>query len=650
MKNILLLFVALISMNSCFSQLPLGEYTSKNKKAIALYESAMKNYNYRKNALAKEELKKAIERDPLFVEPHLFLAELYAGENKIQQAIDEIVKALKINPTFEKKAYYRLAMFELRLGQYAVAKKDFDTFLSYKYTNPSFRAGAEKGLANCNFAIKAIENPVPFEPKNVGPGINSSLDEYFPAVTADNQLFLFTRNNRIGDNHLQEDFLVSQRADSIWQRSHLIGNKINTPGNEGAPTLSADGQLLFFTVCADIRGNWGADRKGVGACDIFYTQKVGAGWSKPYNLGRDVNTVYRETQPSFSADGKKLYFVSNRPGSLGKHDIYVTTLGDNGRWGRPVNLGDKVNSVGDEESVCISSDGKTLYFGSNGHIGMGGYDIYMSRLDENGKWGEPVNLGYPINTFGEEHSLLVNAAGEIAYFASNKKGGYGGLDIYQFELYEAAQPGDITYVKGKVYDATTKKPLGAHFELIDLATAKSVLISDANVGNGEFLVTLPIDKNYALNVSYPGYLFYSENYALKELTDKSKPFVMDVPLLSVLDSGVVVELKNVFFETAKFDLKPESKIELDKLVAFLNLNGTLRIELGGHTDNVGDKKMNLLLSKNRAKAVYDYLITNGIVQARLSYKGYGDTKPKVENDSAVNRAKNRRTEFKVIGN
>jgi outer membrane protein OmpA-like peptidoglycan-associated protein len=217
-----------------------------------------------------------------------------------------------------------------------------------------------------------------------------------------------------------------------------------------------------------------------------------------------------------------------------------------------------------------------------------------------------------------------------------------------FDLYEGARPGKITYFKGKVYDVKTKAPLGAHFELIDLETSKTVIESDANSGNGEFLVTLPIDRNYALNVSMPGYLFYSENFALKELADKTKPFLMDVPMQPI-DTGSVIELKNVFFETAKFDLKPESKTELNKLIAFLNMNKTMRGELSGHTDNVGDKKMNMTLSLNRAKAVYDYLVANGIDARRLSYKGFGDTRPKVKNDSDVNRAMNRRTEFKVVG-
>ena len=647
MKHLFNFLIVLILAVPCKAQLPPGMYSSTNKKTIALFESALKSFEARNDVQAKEYLLRAIEKDPVFIEPHLLLAEMLTESKQIQAAIDEYFKTLQINPSFDKKTFYNIANLEASIGKYSDAKKDYEMYLKNQYINPDSKIFAERGLANCNFAIEAMKNPVPFEPMNMGASINSPFYEYFPAITADDQTFLFTRNNRTDGGDGQEDFLLSKKVNNVWQPAKLLGNTINSSENEGAPSLSADGQLLFFTVCPMDKG-YGNDRKGYGACDIFYSQKVQDDWSKPYNLGPNINTQWRETQPSFSSDGKSLYFVSNRPGGFGKHDIYVSTLKEDGSWGRPVNLGKKINSDGDEESVFIHPDGKTLYFGSNGHVGMGGYDIYVSRMNDKGEWETPVNLGYPINTYGAEHSLLVNGAGDLAYFASDRPGGFGGLDLYQFDLYEAARPGKITYVKGKVYDARTKQPLGAHFELIDLSTAKQVMTSDANPGNGEFLVTLPIDKNYALNVSQNGYLFYSENFSLKESTDKTKPYLMDVPLQPI-DTGSVVELKNIFFETGKFDLKPESKAELNKLVTFLTLNKTMRIELSGHTDNVGDKKMNLTLSENRSKSVYDYLITNGIDAKRLTYKGYGETKPKVKNDSDENRAINRRTEFRVIG-
>lgn len=646
MKQRLLLLLAIAGMISCKAQLPPGEYSSTNKKAISSFQTALKLYESRQDQKAMTELANAMTKDPNFIEPHLLMAQIQTEAGKKQEAIDEYVKALTINPKFDKKTYFLLGNLEASVGKYADAKKDLETYVKNQYINPDSRDMAEHLLANCNFAIEAMKNPVPFEPKNLGASINSPFYEYFPAITADDQTFLFTRNNRTKETDIQEDFMISTKQNGNWKPAELIGSGINSRENEGAPSLSADGEILFFTVCPMYSG-YGNDRKGYGACDIFYSQKVGDQWSKPYNLGPNINTQYRETQPSFSSDGRSLYFVSNRPGGMGEHDIYVSKLQSDGSWGRPMNLGKNINSDGDEESVFIHPDGKTLYFGSNGHVGMGGYDIYVSRMDDKGEWGTPVNLGYPINTCGDEHSLLVNGSGNLAYFASDRPGGFGGLDIYQFELYEAARPGKITYVKGKVYDAKSKKPLGAHFELIDLESGKTVVESDANSGNGEFLVCLPIDKNYALNATMDGYLNFSANFALKELADKTKPMQLDVPMQSI-DTGSVWELKNVFFETAKYDLKPESKAELDKLVAFLKSNTTIKGELSGHTDNVGDKKMNLTLSQNRAKSVYDYLVTAGIDAKRLTYKGYGDTRPKVKNDSDINRAMNRRTEFKIL--
>jgi len=649
MKKIIFLFFASIAIVSCKAQLPPGEYTSTNKKAISAFESAIKYYQAGKDEEAEKEVLKAIEKDANFIEPHLLYAEILQVKRQTEKAIDEYVKAISINPTFNLSNFYNLANLEVSIGRYEDAKKDYERFLKKQHINPDARESAERSLANCNFAINAMKNPVPFDPKNMGLAINTNLDEYFPAVTADEQTLLYTRNNRNEAKPLQEDFLISKKADNVWQTSTLIGNGINTEGNEGAPCLSVDGQLLFFVACQEkADGTYAGGRRGLGSCDTFYSEKVGEKWATPFNIGSSINTNQYETQPSFSADGKTLYFVSRRPGGIGETDIYVSTLNVNGVWSAARNLGPMINTPGKEESVFIHPDGKTLYFGSNGHVGMGNLDLYVSRMDEKGQWQTPVNLGYPINTYGDENSILVAASGNVAYFASNRVGGQGGLDLYQFDLYEGARPGKVTYAKGKVYDIKTKKPLGAHFELIDLETGLVMMESNANSGNGEFLMCLPIDKNYMLNASIDGYLFFSENYALKELADQMKPIVLDVPMQPI-ELENIMELKNVFFETAKFDLKPQSKAELDKVVAFLNKNKTISGELSGHTDNVGDKKMNQVLSQNRAKAVYDYLIAHGIDAKRLTYKGYGDTKPKVANDTDEHRQMNRRTEFKVLG-
>lgn len=647
MKKLILL-ACLFIVSYCKAQLPPGEYTTTNKKAIFAFESALKSFQAGNDKKAIEELTAAIQKAPEFIEPHLLYAEILHSKNQVKPAIEEYQKAIAISPGFNLNNFFTLAQLEMSIGDYKNAKLDYQSFLKKTHMNPDSKETADRQLRNCDFAIEAIKNPVPFDPKNLGPAINSPADEYFPAVTADDQTFLYTRCDRAHPETTQEDFLISKKVDGNWTPSVLMSG-VNTPGNEGSPNLSADGQLLFFVACqASADGSYGENRRGYGSCDIFYSQKVGTKWSAPYNMGPKINSPSWESQPCFSADGKTLYFVSQRPGGFGGGDIWYSNLEANGSWGKPINIGANINTPEDEESVFIHPDGKTLYFGSRGHVGMGGLDLFVARKDEAGEWGKPVNLGYPINSYADENSILINGLGNLAYIASAKEGGLGGLDLYQFELYENARPGKITYMKGKVYDARTKDPIGAHFELIDLETSKITIASDANTGNGEFLVVLPIEKNYALNVSQEGYLFYSENFSLKNLADKSKPYLMDVPLQPI-DTGSVVELKNVFFETAKFNLKPESTVELDKLVHFLTVNKTLRIELDGHTDNVGDKKSNQLLSQNRAKAVYDYLIAHTIDAKRLSYKGFGDTRPKVKNDTDENRAMNRRTEFKVVG-
>jgi outer membrane protein OmpA-like peptidoglycan-associated protein len=297
----------------------------------------------------------------------------------------------------------------------------------------------------------------------------------------------------------------------------------------------------------------------------------------------------------------------------------------------------------------MHSDNQTLYFTSNGWTGMGGIDIYYSKKNDDGKFSKPVNLGYPINTFNDEGFLIVNAKGNMAYYSSDRQGGFGGLDIYSFELSEKVRPVAVTYLKGVVYDKNTGKKLKAKFELTDLATEKVVFESYSDQITGEFMVSLPTEKNYALNVSKDGYLFYSENFTLTGVYDKTKPYEKDIPL-QPLAVGEVVVLKNIFFDFDKTDLKPESEVELQKLIEMLRKNVKMKIEISGHTDNKGTADYNQKLSENRSKAVYIYLIEKGIDKTRLSYKGYGLSKPIDTNDTEEGRANNRRTEFKVIEN
>lgn len=652
MKRISLIILAiLLNVFANAQTLPPGSYTSTNKKAIKYYEEGKKYYEYRKDKEAEEVLLKAIKEDDNFVEAHSALAYMLLEHGRAKEGIPHFEKAVAVNAKFYPQNYYFLANAYIMDGQYEKAVTAYESFMKMERVSPQMKEAANSEIKNAKFGAQAIKNPKPFKPVNMGPGVNTNYNEYFPSITADSRQFLFTREITQGAQIRQEDFYISTKANAKWENAVPMTG-VNTPGNEGAPSISADGNYMFFASCMEMSGDYGSpDRKGYGSCDIFYSQKVNGKWTKPVNVGPPINTANWETQPSFSSDGKTLYFVRGliSRGDIKEQDIYVTTIDASGKFTSPVKLSDKVNTPGQEESVFIHPDNQTLYFSSDGHPGMGRLDIFMSKKQADGSWGEAINLGYPINTNEDENSLLVDPSGKLAYFASNRAGGYGNLDIYQFDMPEDIRPEKLTYVKGKVYNAKTKEPLEAKFELFDQETQQNVTESYSDKA-GQFLVTLTANKNYIVNVNRDGFLFYSDNFSLKgKVADFDKPFVLDIPLQPI-DTGSTVELKNVFFDVNKWDLKPESKAELDKLILFLAKNPNIKIELGGHTDNSGDKAFNKTLSTNRAKAVYDYVITNGnITAARLSYKGYAETRPKVPNDTPENKAKNRRTEFKVIG-
>ncbi|MDA9312060.1 OmpA family protein [Vicingaceae bacterium] len=639
----------LLILFSCNSSISLAQSTSSDKKAQKLYTEAQALYQAYKLNEAELTLHKALEQDPKFVEAQTLLAYIYIDSNQKEKAKASFEKAIAINPRAIPNNFFFLGELELNEGNYEKAKQHLSQFISIEEVNPKLLDGANQQLSNIDFAIEAKKKPYPFKPINLGANINSEFLEYFPSMTVDEKTILFTR--RLPDTKsptkYNEDFYIATKVNREWQKAQNMGPPINTEINEGAPSLAANGQLMIYAAC-EIFGNYGAGKLGKGSCDLFYSVKNDQVWTKPINLGGLINTNNWETQPSFSADGKSLYFVKGKTGmqSMSDGNIYVTKLQPEGNWSKPTPLNANVNTTGNEESVLIHPDGKTLYFSSDGHVGMGGLDIFMSQLDENGEWGPAVNLGYPINTHKNENSLLVSPNGKIAIFASDREGGYGGLDLYQFELPQDFAPNKVTYFAGKIYNSNTKKPLGARFELLDLETGEAIIEAYSDKSTGEFLVTLPTGKNYALNSSKNGYMFFSENFSLMNY-ESDEPFIQNVPLNPIL-AGEKIILKNIFFETSKYNLKKESKVELDKLVAFLTKNENLIIEIGGHTDNVGNAQLNLTLSTNRANSVREYLTKNGIDTGRLETKGYGANEPIADNSTAEGKAKNRRTEFKIV--
>jgi outer membrane protein OmpA-like peptidoglycan-associated protein/tetratricopeptide (TPR) repeat protein len=623
-----------IVFTSCYSQVQ----TLKNvdKKAANYFNEARVALMQGQSAKSIEYLKMAVEVAPNFIDATSTLGQFYYTYNHDNVKAEELLKkAIELDPNYDFNNYITLAQIKLSEQKYEEAVEFANKIIDSKEEGATDRLKKEATRLknNCDFAKEAIAHPVPFTPINMGAGVNSTQDEYFAALTADDQYLYMTRSNK-GMNG--EDIWYSIQKDKVWSKALPVGANINTPdNNEGAHTISPNGKYLIFTGCnlAD----------GLGSCDLYISKRNGDDWDPARNLGPAINSRGWESQASISGDGKDLYFTRR----VGNHtDIFVSYLDEKTGFSQAVSIGSPINTENIEERPFIHPDNQTLYFSSDGHPGMGSMDMYVSKRNPDGTWSTPKNLGYPINTSDNESGLFVGSGGNIAYFSSTRKGGIGGEDIYSFELPKESRPDEVTYVKGIITDADTKMMLQANIQLYDVATGQKITSMTSDAKNGSFLVTLPIGKDYMCNVSKDGYLFYSENFSLINYTDK-EPFLLDIQLNKIKE-GVSIVLKNIFFETAKATLKDESKTELNKLVELLTKNPTIKIEIGGHTDNVGVDAENLKLSDARAVAVKNYLTANGISADRLSTKGYGETQPIADNNTEVGRAKNRRTEFKVI--
>ncbi len=626
----LLTIILFLLPGLCFGQ---KITSSTNKLAQKYYDQANQSISNKVYDRAVSELNKAIAEDNRFTAAYQQLGDIHRKLSDYPKALVSYKKVLEIDPEFYNLTYFGIAESELNTGDYANALIHFRKYASFAGISDESKIRTAKYIADCVFSIEALKNPVSFKPVNMGSDLNSTQDEYLPVITADEEKIIFTR--KVSKN---EDFYTSSKTQDKWSTAKSLSPNINTfEFNEGAQCISPDGNYLFFTGCNR--------PDGMGRCDIYISKWEGSEWSQPFNIGAPVNTAGWESQPSISADGRTLYFVSTRNGGKGGYDLWKSDLSPDG-WSTPANLGAGINTPYDEQSPFIHPDDETLYFSSNGWPGLGNKDLFMTRKKGVSGWEKPQNLGYPINTFGEESGLSLSSSGKLAFFASDKAGGSGGFDIYSFEMPEKLRPKAVTYVKGIVYDKGTKQPLEAKIQIINLKNRSFAFDDITDPVEGEFLATMAPGNSFALNVSKPGYLFYSQNFT-PDLKQAVKPYMIEIPLQKIEVGGMVV-LNNIFFDTNKFDLLPESKTELSQLVAFLKENPAVFIEIAGHTDNVGDDKSNLTLSENRAKTVYDYLITNKVSSSKLSFKGYGESMPVNDNNTEENKQNNRRTEFKIL--
>jgi outer membrane protein OmpA-like peptidoglycan-associated protein/Tol biopolymer transport system component len=611
-----------------------------SKRLQRMFDEARQFHTQQNYDLAIESSLKILEHDSTFVDAHLLLADVYHEKGNTASEIVHLAKA---------GGYSEMPLIQLRLGNayfstgaYEKALDRYQTYLNSGWASPVFQQEVERKLESCLFALEAIKHPVEFEPEQLPNTVNSEYDEYWPSLSIDQQRLVVTRLITSPDKQPQEDFYMSEYSDGNWNEAQPVA-EINTPENEGAQALSADGNILFFTAC---------NRPGgAGSCDIYYSVRREGRWSTPVNAGGVVNSAYWEAQPSFSSDGRYLYFSSNRVGGKGMRDIWRAELlgtEQNGRllWDKPVNLGDSINTPGNETSPFIHAGNRDFYFASDYHTGMGGFDLFLSKLENDSVFSRPRNLGYPINTFNNEQGLHIGADGLTAYFSSARDS-LAGLDIYSFHVDESIRPHPATYVKAFVSDAETGKPVKAQIDLLNLATLGENERHEVTDSQGEVLLCLPSGENYAFSVSKEGYLFYSNAFDLRDARQIYNPYELHIELEPVR-VGAEMNLYNIYFETDSFRILAESEPELQQLVEFLQTNPALSVEVQGHTDDTGSPERNMDLSEKRARSVVDYLVEHGVRKGRLQWAGYGENRPVAGNDSEEGRSQNRRTAIKIL--
>jgi len=582
-------------------------------------------------------------------------------------------KAVKLLPTVDPMVQYYLGRLYHLSANWDAAITAYRSYLATLNSDPSENrdriADMNRKIQECVTGKELQKNPQRVFIDNLGSTVNSADPEYTPIITADESEMLFTsrRSTSTGglkdeDNQFFEDLYQTNYVNGAWTTPVNMGKPINSDDHDATAGLSPDGQKLY--VYRPTHGG-----------DLYECELKGATWTEPERMNKNINSDGHESSVSLSFDGKKLYYISDKEGGLGNRDLWVSTMDPKGKWGPSANLGAPINTMYGEEGVFVHPDGKTIYFSSQGHNTMGGYDIFKSEFKD-GKWGEPENLGWPINGPDDDVFFVVSANGKHGYYASNKSDGQGEKDIYKITFLGAEKPlalssednllagiaqpvknvepaksvevktANVTILKGTVTDKATKLPLGAQIEIVDNTLQQTIATFTANSSTGKYLVSLPSGRNYAIVVKMDGYLFHSENFDIPIIASYQE-VTKDVELEKIAVGSTIV-LRNVFFDYNKSTLKPESSAELDRLVKILQDNPSIRIELSGHTDSRGTEELNQKLSEARAKACVDYLVSKGIAASRLEYKGYGETRPIDTNDTEEGMANNRRTEFKII--
>lgn len=646
-----------------------------SKKVAKQFDEAMSNYAQARKMAAKlpasadryyleanRLLKEVIEVDAEFAPAYYYLGciNVFKKENNLTAAEKYFKKAIEFCPESMHDAYFQLGKIYFGLDKYDQAELNLKKYLDKpeEITDDSIQIEAAEMYDWAKTAMELLSKPVSFDPEIV-PGISSKFDEYLVIISPDNEKAFYTRRIEVKDMsswasemELKEKFFVSNRkpqsgkplSEIPFDSGQPMPDPFNMKLNEGGATVTIDNKELIYTICHMPERT---DPNQYINCDLYYTRFEFGGWSDIIPIDAVNTSDHWESQPSISSDGKTLYFISDRPGGIGGYDIYTSTRDESGSWSAPQNMGKIVNSKGNEKSPFIHTDSQTLYFSSEGRPGMGGYDIYYARMDDNGTWQKPVNIGYPINSKYDDVGFFVSTDGKYGYFGSNNMSeGLGGWDFYSFELYEEARPEKVLFVKGTVKNEQDDKPVEAKIEIKNLTT-KEIREIPVDHETGEYVAAIKFESDFMLTVKKPDFV-YESTYISKEDSSFAEPTSVDVDLEPV-QLGKAYRMKDIYYESNSADLTAESKKVLDEFIEFLNENPNIKVKIQGHTDNIGGDAFNLTLSENRAHSVYEYLVSRGVSSSRLSYKGFGETQPVDTNDTEAGRAMNRRTEFLVTG-
>jgi outer membrane protein OmpA-like peptidoglycan-associated protein/tetratricopeptide (TPR) repeat protein len=607
---------------------------SENKKSVKSYKDAESVFKTKKDYdKALDLAQTAIDADPENSWAYL-LASQIAQKKKDYKTMEEMLsKSLELCEYVDADAYFQLGWLQYDLKKYKESVKSLRKFFDFGKVSEDHARKADSMIVRADL----LAHPVPFEPQPL-PGVSTPAPEYLPYISPDNDWIYFTRRFDMAQKGLftsvsVEKFMFSQRRNGTFDNGKPLDwpfNKENIT-NEGGASITLDNKHLYFTQ--NNNGNY----------DICVTHWINGSWDEIINLGPNVNDPKKwDSQPSVTQDGNTLYFASNRD-SLTGTDIYVTHKDSLGNWGKAQKLPSPINTAGNDKTPFIHPDGKTLYFSSDGRIDLGGYDIFMSKMDSLGQWGPPVNLGSPINTDADEVGFFASTDGKTGYFASNKISGHG-YDIYYFPLYPKVRPERVYVQKGILKADNSTEPVSATIEIRNTVTNQMTKITVDSV-TGEYAFVVDFKNDLLVTANKDGYAFNS-NYISASDTVHTDPVKKDITIQKI-EVGKQYTINDIRFATNSYDINDTIKNVLDAFIAYLKANPKLHVALQGHTDNIGSEQDNLLLSESRAKTIYSFLVDKGVQRSRLSYKGYGATMPIASNDSEEGRALNRRTVFVV---